>query len=365
MKKKTNEEFNKELQLVNTNIIPLEKYNGANIPINFMCKKDKHKWKARPSSILYGQGCPICGNVCKSLSQLDSQEVFENKLLAVNNTIQVIGKYTGSKNKILCKCKIDGTKWLATPSLLLQGRGCPICGRKTIRRKLTRNNKSFIDELKICNPSVKLLESYEKSNKKVRCKCLICDHEWHSYPSNLIRGHSCPKCVGKTKNTTDFIKEIKIVNSDLKIIGEYINSQTPILCECKIDGTRWNATPNNLLSGTGCPKCKSSKGEKSIRKVLNQYCVEFEYQKKFDDLTGIKGRLLSYDFYLPQKNILIEYNGIQHYIKNELWGGQAQLESQQEHDKRKKQYAKKNNLKLVIIPYWDYKNIEKIINNIL
>ena len=50
---------------------------------------------------------------------------------------------------------------------------------------------------------------------------------------------------------------------NIEILGEYINSRTKIKCKCKIDGYEWEATPNNLLNGTGCHKCKSNKEKKN------------------------------------------------------------------------------------------------------
>jgi len=68
------------------------------------------------------------------------------------------------------------------------------------------------------------------------------------------------------------------------------------------------------------------------------------------------------DFYLPSNNIIIEYNGIQHYKQKEYFGGDNALEQQQERDMALRQYCKEHNIKLIEIPYWDYDNIETILN---
>ena len=84
-------------------------------------------------------------------------------------------------------------------------------------------------------------------------------------------------------------------------------------------------------------------------------------QKKYKDLTGVNSGLLSYDFYIPQKNILIEYQGEYH---DGTAGNQTNEEFiiQQEHDRRKRQYAKDHNIKLLEIWYWDFDNIEEILS---
>ena len=149
---------------------------------------------------------------------------------------------------------------------------------------------------------------------------------------------------------------------DIIVLGEYKNAKTPILCKCKIDKNEWFATPNRLLSGTGCPQCNESKGEKIITDILTKNNICFMRQKTFDELYGIGNRNLSYDFHIPSLNILIEFQGEQHYEPIDYFGGEKRFDIQQEHDKRKREYAKDNNIKLIEIPYWDFENIEEILS---
>lgn len=133
-----------------------------------------------------------------------------------------------------------------------------------------------------------------------------------------------------------------------------------------------------------CPECQYSKGEKRIEEWLilngfikttteeyilstkNNKLIENKYyipQKEFDGLLGLGNGNLSYDFYLPKHNILIEYQGEQHekYIKG-LHKSKKDFEKQQEHDKRKAEYCNINKIILLPIWYWDYDNIESILN---
>ena len=112
-----------------------------------------------------------------------------------------------------------------------------------------------------------------------------------------------------------------------------------------------------------CPYCKNNRGENKIASCLNNLSIEFEQQKKYDDLYGYK-RQLSYDFYLPKYNMLIEYQGEQHERAIDYFGGEKRFKKQKEYDELKKKYAKDNNIKLLIIWYYDYNNIEYIINKI-
>ena len=118
---------------------------------------------------------------------------------------------------------------------------------------------------------------------------------------------------------------------------------------------------NSNIYDFRCPDCQGSKGEVYIDKYLTLNQINYEPQKTFKNLVGIKNGLLSYDFYLPQYNLLIEYQGEFHdgncnyYIK-------VNLKNQKEHDKRKKEYAQNNHIELLEIWYYDFNKIESILD---
>lgn len=85
-------------------------------------------------------------------------------------------------------------------------------------------------------------------------------------------------------------------------------------------------------------------------------------RKKIKGLIGVGNNPLSYDFYLSKYNLLIEYQGRQHKELVEAFGGEEYFKIQQEHDKRKRQYAKDHNIKLLEIWYWDFNSIEDILS---
>lgn len=138
---------------------------------------------------------------------------------------------------------------------------------------------------------------------------------------------------------------------------------------CKECSHEWEAVVCNRNVGRGCPECNKSKGEKKIQKVLDLSNAYYTPQKEFNGLIGIGNGLLSYDFYLLKYNLLIEYQGefhdhvILNYKNEPRELAEARLSKQQEHDKRKKLHAKENNINLLEIWYYDYDNIEKIIND--
>jgi hypothetical protein len=159
-------------------------------------------------------------------------------------------------------------------------------------------------------------------------------------------------------------EELASMRPEYEVLEEYVNNNTKILHRHKTCGHEWAIRPHDILhGGYGCPACACSKGEDIIFNYLNQIDIEFEAQYKYDDLIGLGGGLLSYDFYLPTYNLLIEFQGKQHYEPIDWFGGFEKFEYQQEHDKRKRKYAKEHSIELMEIPYWDINKIENILES--
>ena len=358
---KTHEEFMQEFYEKNKNaenIEILEKYKGINTKIKCKCKIDGYEWEVTPNNLLNGRGCPKCSGKNKTT------EYFINELKEINDSIEILGEYKGSNIKIKCKCKIDGYEWEALPQNLLKGYGCPKCGGTM---KLT--HEEFLERFYIKNKNaenIEILGEYINNATKIKCKCKVDGYEWETTPSHLLRGYGCPICAGNIQKThKDFIQEMKKVNNDIKILGEYKGAMTKIECKCKIDGYEWSAIPNALLKGHGCPKCNESKGEKRIGKYLDNKNIEYERQYKFDKCRSKKK--LPFDFYIPSLNIAIEYDGEYHYMiitrgKNNTYERAFnRFVEGKIRDTIKTIYCKENNIKLIRIPYWDFDRIEEIL----
>lgn len=294
---------------------------------------------------------------------------FKEKLYRVNQNIIVEGEYVNNKSKIAVKCAICDNQWEATPSNLLRGKGCPKCGKMTSDFKRTKTHETFVEEMKALNPTIQIDGEYRGAFKDIVVTCTKCGHQWAAKPHDLLQRRGCCKCSGLYRKTAEEFKEdlLKICPT-IRAVGEYINSHTPLEFECLRCGKHWYARPTNILnSHTGCPHCKSSKGEQKIASFLGNSNIPYVAQKKFDDLYGTsttKRCHLSYDFYLPEQNILIEYQGEYH---DGTAGNQTKeaFLKQQEHDLKKKQYAEEHGIPLLVIWYWDFFNVEIILHEYL
>lgn len=102
---------------------------------------------------------------------------------------------------------------------------------------------------------------------------------------------------------------------------------------------------------------RSSNGEVKIYNILTDAGLPFEEEYEFDDLMSSSGKKLRFDYCIfdDDGNIdfLLEFNGIQHYRPVQRFGGAKGLHRQQYNDNLKKRYCINNNIKLVIIPYYD------------
>lgn len=180
--------------------------------------------------------------------------------------------------------------------------------------------------------------------------------------------YGCPYCSGKYKTTTDFINQLKLINNDIQVIGQYHGCQKPITCKCKRCGNIWSPIGRSLLYNQGCPKCKQSIGENMIEDILKSNKIDFIKQKTFSECKYID--LLRFDFYIPSKNACIQYQGKQHY-QAVRFGGISQQQAQQRlkyskiRDQIKRNFCNANNILLIQIPYWEKQKINKYIENLL
>lgn len=176
----------------------------------------------------------------------------------------------------------------------------------------------------------------------------------------------CAYCTGRYKTTEDFIVEMITINPDIEIIGEYTGSENSIDCKCKLCGHLWSPIARSLKNGQGCPHCTMSKGEIRVKRFLESHKITYETQKTFDDC--MYEQKLKFDFYLTDWNILIEYDGEQHFKpvdfanKGIEWATNLYNKNLKK-DAIKNKYCKDNDIALIRIPYYEYDNIESILTS--
>ena len=192
------------------------------------------------------------------------------------------------------------------------------------------------------------------------CKC-VCGKEKIITGHSLLQGKSksCGSCRIDIVDdlTGQVFDQLTVLNRDFSRPSNNDGAFWRCRCSC---GNEITVLGKNLKHQTrhSCG-CIASFGEMTIKKILQENNINFQSQYTFDDLHGLKGGLLRFDFAILNENNkiirLIEYQGQQHYNFKEY--NTSWFDAPLEHDKLKRQYCKKNNYVLVYIPYWKRDNI--------
>lgn len=294
---------------------------------------------------------------------------FLHSLYIKNNNIMIIDRYVSAHYKMKSYCNICKHTWKRTPNGYSKNVNCIRC---IGRYQYTPEEFKILYINKIDDP-VELLSDYINNDTSILCRCPHCGYEYNCKPSNLLSGKKCKKCQYQKngerlrKSQERFINEVGKLHPLVLVIGEYTTCKDNIKCKCLICNQIFETNASYLLNKdsfkNGCTKCLVSLGERKIAQFLDHYKIKYVAQKKYKGLLGLSNMPLSYDFYLNELNILIEFQGIQHYKPIEIFGGEKAFIKQQEHDKRKREYAKNNNIKLIEISYLEIENIEEILKN--
>ena len=430
-RKKTHDEYVKELAEKNPNVEVVGIYCGANIKIPHRCKKCGNVWSTLPSTVLRGKGCPSCAKEVRRRKHTKTTSEYIKELKNITSDIVLVDEYKNCKTPVTHYCKKHNIYWKATPNNILQGCGCQQCLKEKIGNKNRKTNSEYIKELKEKKKQIIPLEQYIDALTPILHKCLVCNFEWKARPANVLNHTGCPNCSGRQKKTSEkykkelqeinsniiplenyinvnhpikhlclvhnfewnttpasilqgcgcpqcskekvgnalrktkdqYIEELKHTGKNIILVDDYINSLTPVTHKCTVCGFSWKVAPARILYDTGCPHCNISKGEAAIEKWLISKNISYIPQKRFDHCKD--KRTLPFDFYLPDLNKAIEYDGEQHFKSVKYFGGEQHLKYLKNHDKIKDNFCKENGIPLLRIPYYKFDSIEEELNDFI
>ena len=247
-----------------------------------------------------------------------TNDEFINELQLKNPSINPLEPYINSVTKIQCECRICGHKWLATPSHLLHGEGCPVCARNRGALKRKYSQQDFSLKVSRIHPSIVVLGDYTNSKTKILVHCNACENTWNVVPSSLLNGTGCPKCNKRyRRNSADFRAELKQINPRLSVLGDYINAHRKIKVHCNRCGMEWYAEPNSLLKGNDCPSCSHSQTSVVEQIIYYAFINLVGVNEVFNrDIIAIGKEL---DVYVPSLKMAIEFGAwYWHSIKLEV-----------------------------------------------
>lgn len=229
-----------------------------------------------------------------------THDEYVAEVKVIRDNIEVLGEYKNNKTKILHRCNIHDYEWLISPDNILSGRNCPKCANR-----FHRGHNDYIEELKIKNPNLEVLETFIGVDIGILHRCKIHDYVFKKTPSSALKGGGCIKCGSDklaeqfSKTHEQYVEELKTINPNIEVVETYANAKTKILHRCKVDNYEWYTEPDHILHGSGCPKCacnilRSHDEYVSLLKEVNPNVVVID--KYINSQTKILHKCLIHDF---------------------------------------------------------------------
>jgi len=229
----TDEQIIKKIAALHESVKVVGKYSGYNSKIDVECKQCGYKWSPTVGSLLHGHGCPKCAGKKKK-----THEEFLAELADINPSVECLGRYESAWDKILCRCRICGNEWKASPRKLLDGRSCPECAKRRTAELFRLSMTEVQKKISEIDSNVKIVGNYENNHKQIRLHCDKCEHDWKQTFHDFAVSQGCPNCHSScTSFTEQFILETfrrlldgeKVLSRDKSAIGMELDIYLPSL----------------------------------------------------------------------------------------------------------------------------------------
>ena len=258
-------------------------------------------------------------------------------------------EYIDANTKVKIICPIHG-EFLQTPSRHTNMKqGCPKCSHQSY----PNTSEIFIEKARSIYGDKYTYDKVNYKNNKTPITITCPVHgDFNIRPDNFLHNHGCPKCGIHQRpqcrpwTTEEFIKRSQELYGD-KFTYEkvdYKHCESKVIITCKKHGD-FLITPDNFLRGHNCPHCATSLLEMKVKQILDDHKIKYIQQKTFDWLKY--NGLLKIDFYLPDFNIAIECQGLQHFKPVDWFGGIETFEETKKRDQLKKELCESNGIKIL------------------
>lgn len=329
------------------------------------------EFQVSPSNLFNGSGCPDCGREkAKVKRQLPLKEFvrrarqhYGTKYDYSETTLDSLYGY------VSVTCREHGA-WMVLASNHVIGKsGCPVCAKMKFGKRQKEKNTKTTEEFIARSEKIHGLRydysqtEYVHVNKNLTIKCR--EHgPFNQRASSHLAGKGCPEC-GKIERAGKQILSAEVLierfreahgkrydYSEVKYLG--LTKKVKILCP---EHGEFYQAPRTHLERKGCPECSLSKGETAIANILNENAIDYLVEYKVPEAVPEDANL-RYDFFIPSLNLLIEYDGEQHFMPV-TFGGMSKKAALRVHsevvlrDKRKNRLAKRHGYKLLRIKYSD------------
>jgi hypothetical protein len=122
--------------------------------------------------------------------------------------------------------------------------------------RAAKSTEQFEAELASVDASIELAGPYVSARTKVACHCRVCGGRWEATPNHLLRGSGCPTCAGTARlDPAAFAARVAAASPEVELLGPYRGARERVACRCKVCGHEWSPYPRGLLQGNACPAC--------------------------------------------------------------------------------------------------------------
>ena len=276
--------------------------------------------------------------------------------------------FTKVDNKGIVICPTRGPIFMKAMNLL-RGCGCKLCRpqsqKRTPEQIIQQFNEKHSNKYKYPN-----FQNYINSKQIID---IICP-EHGLFTQQIIHhtnGCGCLKCHDRSFNRKDLDYHVSLIPS---VISKYLkcldiifkNGQSYLKLLCKRCNEEDLQETYRCKQHDTCKNCNrieiESKGIRKIKNILSNLNISYISEKTFSDCINPQTNYkLRFDIFIEALNLCIEFDGPQHFIAQELYGGEEELIRTQYRDNIKNEYCKNKNINLIRISYKD-KNIEEILN---
>lgn len=361
-------------------------YVNRHTKVKITCKKHG-SFSVQPANHLHSK------LACKSCKKEDSRK--KKEINFISNAKKIHGNvydysnvnYILNNTLIDIICKKHGVFRTTPSSHIHQKTVCPKCTKEIIIKIGSHNrvsNDEFIKRaIKIHGDTYDYSKTfYTGMHEPIIVICKEHGEFTQSKAQNHLKNEfNCPKCleirykehIENTKITyNEAVEKVKSIHRELIEIYDYSNyesteSKITFICNKNKKHGKWNASLHAVTGlgkkgATGCPVCSMSHGERKILFWLRDNDIEHKWQYRIKKPNLNKKSFYIYDFYLPKLKTIIEFDGRQHFVPVEAWGGIKALEKNKKNDAEKTKFAKKLKLNMFRISYEQMENINEVLN---
>jgi hypothetical protein len=312
-----------------------------------------------PHEHLGGAGCQTCGHSNKNRERSNiAAASFIPRARKIHGRRYDYSRvvYEDSRLHVFVGCRKRGHGFFPiTPNNHLNGWGCPNCKAEKAGKAHRYTKGEFVRlARKLHGDTYTYPGKYVDGKTPMRMRCKK-HGPFMQQPNSHLNSRGCRKCGDERTYQAlfdtheDFIKKARAAHGSKYTYPEkYERTSKPITIICPKHGP-FSQKPDSHTAGHGCERCSESWGEREVARILEREGIEFEVEKRFKEC---RDKLpLSFDFWIPVLNTLLEYDGEQHFTAKAFFGGVECLKLTQRRDKIKSRYAKQTGKRLIRIKY--------------